>query len=83
MDLRFLRFCAIFGVWVVLWLYGFFSLFTTTEPLKFRRLRLKENLDTIVVLEGLAMLLRDVYGKSQSIYVEIKKTHWKGVTDGS
>jgi len=43
----------VIGVLVVLWLYGFFSLFTAARSLKFRRLRLKENLDIIVELEGL------------------------------
>jgi hypothetical protein len=35
------------------WLYGFSSLFTATRSLKFQRLRLKEDFDIIVELEGL------------------------------
>jgi hypothetical protein len=53
MNLQFLRFYELFGLLVVLWLYGFFSLFTVARSLKFRRLRLKENLDIIVELKGL------------------------------
>jgi hypothetical protein len=54
MDLEFLRFHEIFGIWVVLRLYGFSSLFAVARSLKFRRLRLKEDFDIIVALKGLA-----------------------------
>jgi len=50
MDLQFLWFYELFGLLVVFWLYGFSSLFAVARPLKFRRLRLKENPDIIVKL---------------------------------
>ena len=47
------RFYTLFGVLVVLWLYGLSSLFTVARLLKFQRLHLKENLDTITELKDL------------------------------
>ena len=52
MDLGFLRFYELLGLWVVVWLYGFSSLVAVARPLRFRPLRLKEDPDIIVELEG-------------------------------
>ncbi len=51
MGSHFLWFYEIFGLWVVGWLYGFFSLFTVARALESQRLRLKEDFDIIVALE--------------------------------
>jgi hypothetical protein len=40
---------------VVVQLYGFSSLFTAAKSLKFQRLQLKENLDTIAALKALVV----------------------------
>ena len=40
-------------LWVVVRLYGFSSLFIVARPLKFQRLRLEDNFDIIVELQGL------------------------------
>jgi len=46
-----LRFCTLFGVLVVVQLYGLSSLFTAARSLKFQRLRLKEYFDIIAALK--------------------------------
>ena len=53
MNLQFSRFYTIFSVLVVFWLYVIFSFFTVARSLKFRRLRLKEDFDTIAALKSL------------------------------
>jgi hypothetical protein len=50
MDLEILRSYELLGLLVVVQLYGFPSLFAVAGPLKFRRLRLRENPDIIVEL---------------------------------
>jgi hypothetical protein len=53
MDMQFLRFHTLFSLWVVAWLYGLSSFFTAAKSLKFQRLQLKEDFDTIAALKGL------------------------------
>ena len=48
-----MQFYTLFDLLVVERLYGFSLLFMATPLLKFRRLRLRENLDIIVELKGL------------------------------
>ena len=54
MDLQFLWFYELFGLLVVVGLYGFSSLITVTRSLKFQRLLVNEDFDNIGSLEGLA-----------------------------
>ncbi len=53
--MKFLRFYTLFGLLVVVQLYGFPSLFAAARSLKFQRLRLKEDFDIIVKLKGLVV----------------------------